>query len=617
MAYQINKTDGTIIATVADGQVDKLSTDITLIGKNYAGYGDDLNENFIKILENFADTKRPSNPITGQLWFDTTETTLKIYSGKEFVPVSSTAISDRQPASLRVGDLWFDNINKQLNFYDGENLVLVSPDYTVGQGKSGFIVESILDTLGQTRVITKLYTGGVLLGIFAKDSFAPKIAITGFTGGIEPGFNVADVAGIKFDVTCTNADNLGGHPHTDFLKTNGENVIQGQLSINSDAGLMIGRDPNNATFLFSDSNVVLSNHVQGGNLLITTRKSFDQDPAIHIYASERKVALYEGFSTSEVEVGGSLTVDGDLVVKGTTTTLSTSELVIADKNITLAKQDGMTSTDINANGGGITVEGDTNHSLTWTLPGVWTSSEHFNLTAGNHYSISDYPLIQQIDPNDPTQGFKLTDHIKEIDGISIFGKREQILVGPYPVDNPPLLIIENSTITTYDSNDLVLAPDGDVVLTTSPAIKGLADPTDDQDATTKSYVDEANKLQTIFLSTALSDPNELIDADYYDLLNTMIPSGSVINGTLVKLLCTVVSNVGASVSPTVNTSSESFCVSDGLGQPSGSDAPAITAVGVNEVDIPAQDVTVSRIIKTFRYQGSGWTLISDESWSPS
>jgi len=92
MAYQINKTDGTIVATVADGQIDQLSTDLTLIGKNYSGFGEALNENLIKLLENFASTTRPTHPIRGQIWFDVSELKLKVYSGTGFQPVSSATI---------------------------------------------------------------------------------------------------------------------------------------------------------------------------------------------------------------------------------------------------------------------------------------------------------------------------------------------------------------------------------------------------------------------------------------------------------------------------------------------------------------------------------------------
>jgi len=89
MAYQINKTDGTIVATVADGQIDDRSTAITLIGKNYSGFGEIFNENLIQILENFADSTPPDNPIRGQIWFDSSQSKLKVYNGLDFVPVSS------------------------------------------------------------------------------------------------------------------------------------------------------------------------------------------------------------------------------------------------------------------------------------------------------------------------------------------------------------------------------------------------------------------------------------------------------------------------------------------------------------------------------------------------
>jgi hypothetical protein len=110
MSYQVNKTDGTIVATVADGQIDQRSTGLTLIGKNYSGFGESINENFIKLLENFANTTAPANPIRGQLWFDVSELKLKVYSGTEFIPVSAATIANTLPTELTAGDLWFNNI---------------------------------------------------------------------------------------------------------------------------------------------------------------------------------------------------------------------------------------------------------------------------------------------------------------------------------------------------------------------------------------------------------------------------------------------------------------------------------------------------------------------------
>jgi hypothetical protein len=180
MAYTINKSDGTILATVADGQIDTLSSDITLVGKNYSGFGEALNENLIKILENFSNTSAPTRPIRGQIWFDTTESKLKVYTGTAFVPVSSATISGTQPTTLGVGDLWYKDVDQQLYFFDGTRPILLAPAFSVSQGKSGLEVATILDSNNTSRVITLLYTGGTLLGIFSKDQFIPKIPIQGF-----------------------------------------------------------------------------------------------------------------------------------------------------------------------------------------------------------------------------------------------------------------------------------------------------------------------------------------------------------------------------------------------------------------------------------------------------
>ena len=85
MAYQINKTSGTLLVNLADGQIDTTTTDISLIGKNYSGYGEFQNENYVKLLENFANTSAPGSPITGQVWYDTTNSALKVYNGSSWI----------------------------------------------------------------------------------------------------------------------------------------------------------------------------------------------------------------------------------------------------------------------------------------------------------------------------------------------------------------------------------------------------------------------------------------------------------------------------------------------------------------------------------------------------
>ena len=78
MAYKINNTFGTLLVTLADGTIDTATTDLTLIGKGYAGFGEKLNENIVKLLENFNNTSAPNNKIQGQLWFDQTNKRLTL-----------------------------------------------------------------------------------------------------------------------------------------------------------------------------------------------------------------------------------------------------------------------------------------------------------------------------------------------------------------------------------------------------------------------------------------------------------------------------------------------------------------------------------------------------------
>jgi hypothetical protein len=361
MAYQINKTDGTVISTVADGQIDTLSTDITLIGKNYSGFGESLNENFIKILENFASTSRPISPIRGQIWFDAAELKLKVYSGTEFLPVSSATIANTQPSTLGVGDLWFNNVDSQLYFFDGTIPILLGPSYSTSQGLSGVKVASILDTLNQTRVITYLYTNGILLGIFSKDSFTPKNAIIGYTGSVNPGFNAGNLEGLKFNVTATNAENLGGVISTTYVRKDTSNTMSGQLTITTDLGVVLG-EAGQANLKVNSGNVTLSNASTDNDLILNVRRGIDQEDAIRIQSATRTILLYPGSLTTpvpEINVGGNLTIEGNLIVNGTTTTVNTATLAIEDKNIELAL--GSTSNE-EADGGGITLKGLQDHT---------------------------------------------------------------------------------------------------------------------------------------------------------------------------------------------------------------------------------------------------------------
>ena len=417
MAYTINKTDGTVVATVADGQVDQLSTSLTLIGKNYSGFGTYLNDNLVSLLENFANTSKPAHPIKGQIWFDTSEGKLKVYTGTQFVPVSSATVSSTQPTTLGVGDLWFNDVDKQLFFFDGTSTILLAPAYSVSQGVSGFQVSSILDTLNQTRVVTTLYNNGILLGIFSKDSFTPKNAIAGFTGSITPGFNAGTLAGLKFNVTATNSENLNAVPAANYVRTDTANNIQGQLKITTDLGIIIG-SAGQSTLRVTSGDVIIANTASNKNFLVNVFNDNSPETAIKVTSNTRTIDLYPNQATSQINVGGSVSITGNLTVNGTTTTLNTADVVVEDKNIILAKATGITPSETLAAGGGIILQGGNRHVFLWSdvtqnatadsseaqadgysdstpklSSSAWTSSDHINLVSGKYFAIDGIPVI--------------------------------------------------------------------------------------------------------------------------------------------------------------------------------------------------------------------------------
>ena len=243
MTYKINKTDGSLLAEVVDSAIDQIATDLTLIGKNVSGYGEFINENLVKLLENFANTSEPNNPITGQIWFDTAENRLKVYDGNGFRIGSGPLVTGTAPTNLVQGDLWIDSAENQLHFFDGTDLQLAGPIYKDTQGLSGFTVESIYDSNGALRVVVYLWVAQTLLGIFSKNTFEfePMDTIPGFSGTIKPGFNAGTLAGMKFNVRSSSADALvdayGDLKTTnDFLSTTDPFIsARGTLSLPGDA----------------------------------------------------------------------------------------------------------------------------------------------------------------------------------------------------------------------------------------------------------------------------------------------------------------------------------------------------------------------------------------------
>ena len=604
MAYQINKTDGTIVATVADGQIDDRSTAITLIGKNYSGFGEIFNENLIQILENFADSTPPDNPIRGQIWFDSSQSKLKVYNGLDFVPVSSATISGSQPSTLATGDLWYDDVRKQLFFFDGTAAILLAPSYSSSQSLSGIRVDTILDTLNQTRVITSLYNNGILLGIFAKDSFTPKVAIIGFTGSVEPGFNVGTLANFKIRATCINSDSLGGALATTYVRTDSSNAINGQLQITVDSGIIVGSAGQGLLFVNS-GDFVLANSSSDKNITLSVNKAATQENAIVINASARTIGLYPTISASTVNVGGSLVVAGDLTVEGTTTTLNTSVFTVEDKNVIIANV--ASPTNSTADGAGITIKGTTDKTIAYSNTSNWLDvSETVNLAAGKALYIGGTKVID---------GNSLGSAITSIPGVSSFGTQNVVNVGP-GAPAVTQLRLENHRISTVSTNfDIELEPDGtgNVALIGAPRITGMANPTSAQDAATKEYTDNRIESRPLIFSIDISDgkSNTYIIAN---ILNNLAPVSEYRAGTYARLLCSLISNNAQSLE--INSLPPALSTAAFLTNLGGASSLAITNISFPTATIAAASVSVTRIIKLFQIVGGVWAWQSDTVLPP-
>jgi hypothetical protein len=277
MPYTINKTNGDVFATVSDGTVNT-SSSITIIGKNYAGYGEYLGENFIKLLESSANTTAPTAPLTGQLWFNSATSsvsgisskTLAVYDGSSWKALGSARVSATTPSSgNQTGDLWFDSTNSQLKVYDGASYILVGPSYSSagGLGTSGAVVESVSDGVTD-HVVVKLIVDNTVVATVSKDAaFVPSVGISGFAT-IKPGVQVSTtVTNALFQGTATDAQLLDGIDSTGFLSATANDSTAGTLTVANDTGLYVGEDSDFHVSV-SGTDVLVANASNNGDVIL-------------------------------------------------------------------------------------------------------------------------------------------------------------------------------------------------------------------------------------------------------------------------------------------------------------------------------------------------------------
>jgi len=243
MAYTIVKSDGTVLTTIADGTINTTSTSLGLPGRNYAGYGQALDTNFVHTMENFADTVPPPNPLRGQLWYNTNNSTLYVCptdgEGNALAWLALTATSSGGNTSFGAvtvtGNLSSNNLaatNQVTANVFTSSYLSVSANANIAQAN---ITAATIGTLTTTAITTgSATTAGTLTGVWT---------INGSAGGNNANAVIFNTGGIYIN----NTGNLFGIRTDKYMYANG--------------------DPISFAGTYSNTNVASYLTVYGGNIL--------------------------------------------------------------------------------------------------------------------------------------------------------------------------------------------------------------------------------------------------------------------------------------------------------------------------------------------------------------
>ena len=211
MAYVINKFNGEQLVVLSDGTLDT-TTSLGLVGRNYVGYGETQNENFVFLLENFANDSPPSRPLIGQIWFSTTDNTAYSYDGVQWNPIGSASVSPTAPANTNAGALWFKTPINQLFAYTGTEWKLIGPESVTGFGSTKARSGTLDDSTGNPRPVIFLETNNVIFAICTAAAFIINTSnpVAGFSNSLLIGVNLSSSAKINGSITgnAATADQL-------------------------------------------------------------------------------------------------------------------------------------------------------------------------------------------------------------------------------------------------------------------------------------------------------------------------------------------------------------------------------------------------------------------------
>ena len=286
MSYTINLTDGAIFAVIPDGTINT-SSSMTLVGKNYAGYGQFLDTNFIHLLENSSNTTPPGAPLTGQLWWDSGSSLLQVYNGSQWKTISSATASSTAPTNNVQGDLWYDSGQQQLKVWTGTTWLLVGPNYSSGTGVTGAFASVIVDNTTVSHKVIELVVNNAIIGIVSEDaSFVPQSTIPGFSN-VNPGIQLASTIGGQTPQFWGNSSgtlSLNGLSSTSFMRTDANTTTTGTVGVNNNTGLTVGAGQDFRVSV-ANTNVTVANQTSGGNIAFIVNVAGTPTTAMTIFGA--------------------------------------------------------------------------------------------------------------------------------------------------------------------------------------------------------------------------------------------------------------------------------------------------------------------------------------------
>jgi hypothetical protein len=256
MAYTIYNNDGTVLSTIAVGDVDSYSTSLDLIGKNVNNYGEYYNTNLVRLLTSFASpaTEEPRSPQTGQLWFNKTTKRLTVYDGTSFQPTYGSHVSGTAPVTTSTGDFWYDTVNSQLKVWDGNSYNLVGPLTSGLLGTFGILPSQVPirdNTSKVTQKVSLINSYGSYIGLISTSSFTMEASsstvLLGIpaTQSIEQGVTIFKNLDVKGNIFI-NGWNVRNHPNTDLTAYYNITPYGSYTSTNTTTNLVAYDDANRA-----------------------------------------------------------------------------------------------------------------------------------------------------------------------------------------------------------------------------------------------------------------------------------------------------------------------------------------------------------------------------------